>query len=779
MKAIVMAGGEGTRLRPVTTTVPKPMIRLLDRPVLDYILHLLKDNGINDVCITLGYMPEVVESYIQNAGLDINITTRTEKEPLGTAGSVKNCEDFIGGEDFLVISGDGICDFDLKECIKLHREKNAEVTIVTYSHPEPLEYGLVVTRDDGKIERFIEKPSWDKVCTNCINTGIYIMSGKILKDIPKDTKYDFGKDLFPKLMAEKRRLYGICTEGYWCDIGSPEAYLQCSADMLQGRIRADIRAPKLRNGVWSRAGFSDEDVIITPPVFIGKNVIAGKGARIGPNVVLGENSAVSDGANIKNSIIDGAIVKENGYVSGAVMCKNALVCRGGVLEEGTVLGEGSKVGENSIVFQNVKIWPGKEIPSGARIKESIITGMMKGNLAFGAESTISGEFGIEITPEECITVGCALASFGKTGICSSGGNAAKIIAEAISCGVKTSGSEVIMIDSTFDACAAFSARLLSLSTVVFVKDNDGMIAMTFFDSHGDYLPRDKQRKIEASFTGEIKRANGPNAGGETVISGTVFTYMSEAVSRGGCRFENCDLKVNVAGTGAANRTLKDVLQTLGCTLTEKKRGVPSFQLEKDGFKLSARDENFRYISSEQMMVVTALAEFENGCGKIAVPYAAPAALDILAKDFGTRVLRIGRDGEEAQELYRKQMFMRDGIFAAVKICSVLQKNRESLAELFDRMPSFSTVSRRVQLGGSRGNVMRILAASCAEMGTDFAEGLRIDTGKGFVQINPCAGSSAIRIKAECGSEEAAQELCCSFEKMAREIDSSSGKSDIR
>lgn len=763
-----MAGGKGTRLRPVTSICPKPMIKIMDKPVLGYILELLKRNGITDVCMTLGYMPEVIKSYVKGENFGLNIETRVEKTPLGTAGGVKGCADFIGEEDFLVISGDGICDFDLKECIAFHKEKNAEVTIVLYSHPAPTEYGLVVTNEDGRIERFIEKPSWDAVCTDCINTGIYIISAGILREIPDDVSYDFGKDLFPKLLEKKRRMYGIRADGYWCDIGGTEAYLQCCADILQGKGKVDIDVPRVRKGVWSGTEICENDVLITPPVYIGKNASLGKRVRLGPNTVIGDDSVIGNGAYIGSSIIDGASIGENASVSGSILCRGVSVGRDCVIEEGTTVGEKAKIGDKCFVFPKVKIWQEREIPAGTRLKDNVVSGMLKESLSFGSGSTIGGEFNIDITPSVCTDIGAALSSFGKVGIGSGGGSAAIVAADAISCGIRSSGGEAIRLDSPFPSALSFSASVLGLSASVFVKSEENSVTLMFFDGDGRALPRDKQRKIEASFSGDMKRANGKNAGTETLISGSLYSYIAGAASNA-CG-ESTQLKVSVSGGGAENRALKEALLKIGCVLSEKRREIPSFAAESGGFQLSAIDERGRPILPEKMLVLTALAEFENGCGVIAVPYGAPAALDILARDMGAKLLRLQRDGDEAERLYKKQIFMRDGIFAAVKICSAMQKRQEALASLLDRLPSFSVVSRDVRISGGRGEIMKKLALCFSETAAEFFEGLHVKTDSGTVSIKPNSEIGSIRISAEGESAETAEELCCGFERMARKLD---------
>ncbi|MDP4110474.1 MAG: nucleotidyltransferase family protein, partial [Bacillota bacterium] len=251
MKAVIMAGGNGIRLRPLTCTLPKPMVKLCGRPVMEHILLLLKKHGFNSVMATLGYMPQEIENYFEGGEkLGISFDCVTEREPRGTAGSVKLCESFIGGEDFLVISGDAVCDFDLEAAAKFHRKNGADVTILTCRNTHPTRYGLVLCDKNGDVEGFLEKPSWNQVFGDQVNTGIYFIKPSVLAEIPENAAFDFAKDLFPKLLKKGSRLTVCEAKGYWCDIGDTDAYLQCVFDILNGDVNIELPAPKTGEGVY-------------------------------------------------------------------------------------------------------------------------------------------------------------------------------------------------------------------------------------------------------------------------------------------------------------------------------------------------------------------------------------------------------------------------------------------------------------------------------------------------------------------------------------------------
>ena len=238
MKAVIMAGGEGRRLRPVTGETPKPLAPLLGRPVMEHILRLLAGQGFDPVCATLRYHAgDITARFGDGSALGLSLCYRIEDEALGTAGGVKNCADFTGDEDFLVISGDAACDFDLSALVRAHREADAAATLALYRSAEPLPYGLAVTDGEGLVRAFVEKPGWPRVVTDLVNTGIYVLSPRAMAFVPAGKPFDFAKDLFPLLLKNGEKLLGVAMDGYWCDIGSPLAYYRCCVDALEGRLR--------------------------------------------------------------------------------------------------------------------------------------------------------------------------------------------------------------------------------------------------------------------------------------------------------------------------------------------------------------------------------------------------------------------------------------------------------------------------------------------------------------------------------------------------------------
>ncbi|MFE2104059.1 NDP-sugar synthase, partial [Streptomyces sp. NPDC059468] len=240
MKAVVMAGGEGTRLRPMTSSMPKPLLPVANRPIMEHVLRLLKRHGLNETVVTVQFLASLVKNYFGDGDeLGMELTYANEEKPLGTAGSVKNAEEALKDDAFLVISGDALTDFDLTDLINFHKEKGALVTVCLTRVPNPLEFGITIVDEEGQVERFLEKPTWGQVFSDTVNTGIYVMEPEVFDYVEPDVPVDWSGDVFPQLMKEGKPIYGYVAEGYWEDVGTHESYVKAQADVLEGKVNVD------------------------------------------------------------------------------------------------------------------------------------------------------------------------------------------------------------------------------------------------------------------------------------------------------------------------------------------------------------------------------------------------------------------------------------------------------------------------------------------------------------------------------------------------------------
>ena len=346
MKAVVMAGGEGSRLRPLTIRRPKPMVPLAGKPVMEHILNLLKRHGITEVVVTVQYLASNIEDFFGNGSqLGMRITYSREDIPLGTAGSVKNAEDQLT-EPFLVISGDALTDYNLTDLIAYHREKKSLATLMLAHMPNPLEYGVIITNEDGHIAQFLEKPSWGEVFSDTINTGIYVIDPKVFTYFEKNKPFDFSQELFPMMLRNGDPIYGYIAEsGYWCDVGNLAEYMRANADVLQGRVEAEIPAQNVGGNIWCEAGVEiAEDAQLYGPIYLAHDCKIKAGAIIHGPSTIGHYTIVDERAQI-----DRSIVWNNSYIGERAELRGALVGSSTSIKSKAVMFEGSVIGDSSIV----------------------------------------------------------------------------------------------------------------------------------------------------------------------------------------------------------------------------------------------------------------------------------------------------------------------------------------------------------------------------------------------------------------------------------------------
>ncbi|WP_457565032.1 sugar phosphate nucleotidyltransferase [Caminibacter sp.] len=412
MKAVIMAGGFGTRIQPLTHSTPKPMLPVMNIPMMEKSMHRLKEIGINEFVVLLFYKPEVIKNYFgtgEKFGFKIHYVQ--PDADYGTAGAVGYAREFLD-EPFIVMSGDVVCDFDLKKIIEFHKNKKSKLTITLTSVENPLEFGIVIVDEEGKIERFLEKPSWGEVFSDTINTGIYVIEPEILDFIPKNEPFDFSKNLFPTLMSEGITLYGYEAKGYWRDVGNPDSYREVHKDIFDSKVNYGYRGKKVEfpEGVlYTEDGYVPEGVEIIDTVVIGKNVKIEKGCRL-HNVVIGDNSKIDKECKLKNTIIWHDVKIGKGVIfDNVVVCNNVKVGDFVKAKVGAVIAEGCKIGKFAIFEQDVTVWPNKEIEPASIVTNNVIWGEKYKNAIF-KEGIAVGKTNVEIDCEMSCRLGEAFAS---------------------------------------------------------------------------------------------------------------------------------------------------------------------------------------------------------------------------------------------------------------------------------------------------------------------------------------------------------------------------------
>jgi mannose-1-phosphate guanylyltransferase / phosphomannomutase len=444
MKAVVMAGGEGTRLRPLTSNQPKPMVPIVGKPCMEHIVELLKRHGFEDVIVTVAFLPQAIRSYFGSGeSLGVDIGYSVEESPLGTAGSVKRAAERLD-DTFLVISGDALCDVDLTRLVEAHREKRASVTIGLKSVENPLEFGIVVTDEDGRVERFLEKPSWGQVFSDTINTGIYVLEPEVLKHIPQDRPYDFSKELFPLLLEMGRPIYGHVFDGYWQDIGNLDQYRQANFDALDEQVQLEIPGIRIRGNIWLGDGVDLDDLdAIEGPAYLGNYCRIGRGAHIGPHSVLATSVTVRERGRVVRSIVDtSTYIGRSTEVVGAIVGRSCDLRAHVRVHEGVAIGDEVTVGAESVILPGVRIYPFKEVETGSQLHESLIWESRGTTRVFG-KSGVAGMVNVDLTPDVAVRLAAALGTALKRGarvVASREGAAAcRMIKRAMISGISSTG----------------------------------------------------------------------------------------------------------------------------------------------------------------------------------------------------------------------------------------------------------------------------------------------------------------------------------------------------
>ncbi len=519
MKAVVMAGGEGSRLRPLTIGRPKPMVPLVDRPVLGHILELLKYHGITEVVITLQYMPSVIQDfYGDGSSLGLDIRYVVEEMPLGTAGGVKNAAAHLD-DTFLVISGDALTDFDLQAAVEHHHRSGALATLTVYSVPNPLEYGAVVSDANGRITQFLEKPDWGTIRSDRVNTGIYVLDAAVLDHIPDGLPYDFSTELFPDLLRKGQPLHAYIAAGYWCDVGTIGEYMRANADLIGGKVwlpqplgQTAPDAPPIERGdlILGEDVEIASDARIDGPVFLGNAVKIKEGVTIqGPCVV--RDYTVVD----RFSRLDHCVVWRNTYIGetcellGAIVCRQCSLKSGTIAYEDVVIGDNCVLDENCVLHPDVKLWPNKRIEAGAVVRESIIWASRGRRSLFGSAG-VSGVVNVDFTPEFAAKLGSSLGANLPRGsyvaINRDSHRSSRMLIRALMSGLSSAGVDVWdlgevpvpvarhFVRNHSDAAAGVHIRLSPLDPRV--------VDIRFIDSHGLDQSRADERAVERSFSRE-------------------------------------------------------------------------------------------------------------------------------------------------------------------------------------------------------------------------------------------------------------------------------------
>ena len=770
-----MAGGEGSRLRPLTCDLPKPMAPLMDRPVMACAVELLKRHGITEIGSTLMYLPERIQSWFgDGSAFGVSMRYFIEKTPLGTAGSMHLAKDFLT-ETFVVLSGDGVTDCDLSAALRFHREKKALATLVLKHVENPLEYGVVIADAAGRVTRFVEKPGWGEVFSDTVNTGIYILEPEALALIPEGRAFDFGHDLFPQMVERGEAVFAWTMDGYWCDIGDAGAYLRAHVDAMDGRL--DLPLPVRTGGVLRMPGARvDRGAVLEGPCYIGEGATIQAGARVGAYSVVGAGCVVEAGASLKRAVLwQGARVGEGAQARGCVLMDGARMEKSSAAFEESVLGSGAVLGAGASLMPGVKVWPRKKIGAGARLDANVVWGDT-GRAAFEG-----GCLRLD-SPESAARCGAAAASAMKLRsalVGRSAGAAAQAGALALEAGLMAQGAQVLD-----GGCAA----LVQLRHQLWLTGADAAFWLTggcvrVLDAEGAEPGVTIQRRIEQlllrqDYARAFAAPPSPplNAGrGDLSYIGTLASDPDIDLS-GGARLQVALFAADEPLLSLGERALEKA----GCVvraeweeeMMELAPGEVGIWLEEDGEGLCLADE-YGCLSEREMQLLRVWAALELGIRRVPVPMNATRAAEALADRYGAVIARVSaerpaimRELIEADRRLFRLWF--DGIYASLLCLTCLLRRALTLTEWKKDMPRLARSACSVPLEEKdRSRVLRGLIDQEDE--PDMTDGLSVRRGGGWALVKPASDRAECRIVAEAADAETADELCAFYERRVKAL----------
>jgi len=813
MKAIIMAGGEGSRLRPLTCKRPKPLVPVANRPVMEYCVDLLRDLEIKEVGVTLQYLPGMIEEYFGD-GSDVGLHLHyfVEDKPLGTAGSVKNAATILD-ETFIVISGDALTDFDLQPALKRHRESGALATLVLTTVDNPLEYGVVITNPGGSIRSFLEKPSWGEVFSDRVNTGIYILEPEVLEAIPPGQAFDFSKDLFPKLLKAKQPLYGVTLDGYWCDIGNLSQYRQAQEDILHGRVKVKVAGSDRGNGVVAGDGADiDPEAHIEGPVLVGSYCRIGPGVLVGPGTVLGPYTRVDERASLKRTIVwDNVYIGPGASLRGAVVCSGSSINKQAQVFEDAVIGDGCQVDTGAEVRQEVKVWPQKYLGQETVVADSLIWGRGIARPLFSG-SQVSGHLNGELTPFQVTRLGMAYGASFQPGamvaLSTFSGGAGEFVHKAMAAGLMAAGARVADLGQLLTPLHRFAVRYLRLAGGCHIKQDaaePARVRLHLVNNRGHDLPPGAVRKIENLYWREDGRHT------KEIQASVYFPEIKEAYKAWLLSTLRQDglskraLRVALGSQGLAAAMAAEVLRKAGADVVRLdldpakdwqalQQDIPFFftseirRYDADlGAVIDTNAEELLLFSgagrrltlSQQVALLARIYLEANERTSLVLPVTAPRSAEMVAGRLGGRVERVkshpgihqeGMDRVDGESLLGQQHLQLDALAALLQILDWLAYRRLELEEAVAEMPPVYTAMRTVPCPWeAKGRVMRALINEEPAERVELLDGVQVRGKEGWTLVLPDGETPHYRIYSEAFSQEAAEELAILYERRLQDL----------
>jgi mannose-1-phosphate guanylyltransferase / phosphomannomutase len=827
IQAVIMAGGEGSRLRPLTSNLPKPMLPVANQPLMQHIIELVRKHGITDVVATVQFLSSIIRNYFgDGSDLGVSLSYATEDAPLGTAGSVLNARDMLSGRA-IVISGDALTDIDLDEVVEFHESRGAAATLVLKRMQDPLEFGIVMTSEDGRVQRFLEKPTWGQVFTDTINTGIYVLEPEVLDLIPVDQPYDFSSELFPSMLDKGLPVFGFVSDAYWTDVGNNEAYLQAQYDVLEGRVNVEVSGFEVEKNVWVGEGVDlDPTARLEGPVLVGDNARIGGGAHIGPLAVLAPNTTIGEEGLVSHGVIlDGAHVGAYARVRGGIVGRGASLDRNATVEEGAVLGDEVAVGASAVIRPRVKVYPSRTVESGAIVTQSIVREKQARRALFGARG-VSGLMNVGITPITAIRLGMAWGSTLPRGSVIVAGRdasrAARTMKRAIIAGLNATGVTVRDLELMPMPLTRFIAGNHRAAGGLSVRTSPGNregVEIRLFDADGADLPEAAQRKVErAYFREDYRRASAgqlgelefpPHAVGQ-YVAGMVAALDVEAIRAAGLKAVvdyaygssslvgpsimgrlGCDvLSVNAFADENRPVLTSEDLPRLLDELADRVRSSRSdvgVLLEPGGEVAHIVDDLGRPVGDDRALLAFLAHEAQRGAGQVAVPVSASSTCVRVAAAGEAKIVwtptglpalmararraEVGFAGNaEGALIFPDFLAAPDGLMTYCKTLELIATRKKRLSDLIDALPEIHVTRARVRTPWAlKGAVMRSVASSGVPGRLLLLDGVKVIQDDRWALVIPHPDEPLSLIWAEAPTEDESRALAARFVALVERV----------
>lgn len=823
-KAVIMAGGFGTRLRPLTMKIPKPMVPIMNQPMMEHIVNLLKKHNIKDVISLLYFQPDVITNYFGD-GLKSGIKMQyvQAQADYGTAGSVKNAYQHLT-ERFIIISGDVLTDFDLTKAIEFHLEKKSKATILLTRHPTPLQYGIVMTDAEGKITRFLEKPSWGQVFSDTINTGIYILEPDVLDMIPYREEFDFSKDLFPTMLAKKMPLYGYIADGYWRDVGNLDEYQIGQNDALKGTLHLSYK------GVDSDEAIIGDNANISPTAKLKGKVLVGNNSKIGEHselidCVIGNNVTIGKGAKLTRvTLWDNVVVGDFAYMIDDVVCSDVEIGQSATISENVFIANDCNIGKGAMLHANIKLWPSKKVEEGATLSRSLVQ-EEKWQRELFSEARITGISNVEIHPEFCAKLGAALGlSLGSNKVIITSrapDNCSRIMKRAFTAGLASVGVDISDLQISSIPQTRQELRSGRYDAGLHIRKsprNPNMHDIILFSKDGKDISTDLAKKIERYFFGEdVSRVIEENMGSIKLNSSSIESYIQRYISSIDVeKVRQRKFKILIDYSyGLAATILPSVLGHFDADVisinnfVDQKKFSPArltlnddnkidevatimrnlnyeigFQIESGAEKISIIDERGVWYSHNRLLCIMTKLFLETHRHlepyKIGVSIIAGGEIEEIAKDYNVEVVRIKNSHAAMMEatrdekimfvggsyggfIFRDFLFASDGMFSVGQILEMLAKTGLHISELDDKLPVRyqSTITVAVPWD-KKGTVMRKAMEFSEDLDRQLVEGVKIFRNGNSVLLYPEKENPNFTVIVDSANFDTAESLAKSY-----------------